>query len=528
MLGTGLALQTWNGAPGWAKVVGWAALIPMAGVSLTILVARLWYLLRFRALPKAKRTPSVENLSLIRMRRALRAADGMSALLSAALLLPLTIVVSSGIVIASRALMVGSTAQTAVTLGIAAAMGIAGAILWLILDAFFTSASKLATVASLLLLCVFFSVYRQLFGELVHAPSENTFSRSAGIALSFAAGYHFWWLGLRTLALHSVERRLIAKAEPGSTIGQKLFGPLAIRKSPRRVSTIAAVATLHAIAKMIQGLSTLIMLFATGAIMFTAMLGILGGFDFMLGKRPGDRFGTIPYRNIVSWYLIVAFVTAVLAHIAMGLKQLSRRWTRYSFEHAIRADTRPPLLFLRSFQDDQVTLPSSPLYIKYWLAEPHPRRLDHALVERFGYLAPVVALGKSNQDEKDVPFGAARLYTNDSDWQNTLKTLAVQACGIVVVVEDSEGISLEIRWMLNEPFVKKSLFLASPRKNFVGLEAHPIIGPILAPYTDLTAGFHILGAFRKGEGWYTLCTPEPAADDYLVCSQVFMRRHLLT
>ena len=85
-----------------------------------------------------------------------------------------------------------------------------------------------------------------------------------------------------------------------------------------------------------------------------------------------------------------------------------------------RNDSDPPILFLRSFRNDQVALAQSYRTPLRWLLGRMRRRhyLDHMLVEEFAAYGPTVALGRPG--EPTPPFGVWRSYLHDASdeaWQ---------------------------------------------------------------------------------------------------------------
>jgi hypothetical protein len=275
-----------------------------------------------------------------------------------------------------------------------------------------------------------------------------------------------------------------------------------------------------------QGLSAYSSLFAFGAFLFHAGVFPLLAYSVALGKeRLPLHDVAFLIRSFVVVFSVTILVSFVLTQAAMALKRVARRLSRSSFEQAVALDTRPPILFLRSFIDDQVTLPRLPLHTAYWLAEPHPRRLDHVLVERCSHLGPVVAVGR--RGETDLPFGAARLFVpEEEEWKPTILELATRALGIVIVVDDSPGVAWETQRMLEPDLVGKTLFLASPRSGCPDLSSHSTMAPHLVDHRPTSKGFRILAAYRELGNWHTLSSRSPAADDYVVACQAFFRRQV--
>ena len=467
------------------------------------------------------------------MRHAFRSSEAISALLAAALLWPLTGFIVPVVVGLMLNYLRASNLRAALFFFlflIATTLLVLG--LWRALDWFFYSAGCLVSVVSLLLFVLFIYLFGLAYAKLAITAQtkQSELSITFSIAFSLAAAFFFFWHGLRVGFLELEERLVVAQRWPGQPIAQHFFGNLsAWRHTTRRSFSAIAAAALRTIAKMVQGLSIYVLFFLFGAVLFNAT--ILSGAAFNLiydRSRIGSFEGFFPTVGYIIAFFGMTLATAfLLTQGAMALKRSARWLSRYSFEKAVATDQRPPILFLRSFTDDQVTLPTPPLYVTYWLAEPKPRRLDHALVERFGNLAPIVAIGKPG--EKNLPFGAARRYVPDDEWRDVVEDIAARARGIVIIADDSPGVEWETWRMLQEPFVRKSIFLASPRLGTQGLEEHPLVGPAVASAkVNLSKGYRILAAFREGESWRLLAIKKATADDYVVCCQAFFRSRSTT
>jgi hypothetical protein len=157
--------------------------------------------------------------------------------------------------------------------------------------------------------------------------------------------------------------------------------------------------------------------------------------------------------------ILVLFVFLFAAGVA--LRHLGRRLCRVGMEKVRKDDTRPPLLFLRSFKDDQVRLapPRRSLWRQLmFCGNPRPF-LDHVLLEEGIRLGPVIAIGAPG---RRPPFGIARAYASDAEWQDLVARLAQDATMIVIAIDETEGLRWELeltasRWM------DKTLFLLPPR-----------------------------------------------------------------
>jgi hypothetical protein len=110
----------------------------------------------------------------------------------------------------------------------------------------------------------------------------------------------------------------------------------------------------------------------------------------------------------------------------------ARRYARASTAELRLRDRRAPILFLRSFRDDQIAFRS-------WLRGTRVT-LDEDLAEALAFHGPVVAIGRPG--ETLPPLGSARDYVPDSDWQNHATGLISDAQTIVAVLGATAG----IRW----------------------------------------------------------------------------------
>jgi hypothetical protein len=132
-----------------------------------------------------------------------------------------------------------------------------------------------------------------------------------------------------------------------------------------------------------------------------------------------------------------------------------------SLEHLVESDKRPPVLFLRSFKDDQVVLqrPRRPFFRwLFGLGEP-AAKLDHVLVEEGTRRGPVVAIGAPRTPP---PFGAARTYVSDHEWQQAVMDLARAASAIAIVADDTEGVLWELAMIRSEGLAPKTVYFLPP------------------------------------------------------------------
>ena len=89
------------------------------------------------------------------------------------------------------------------------------------------------------------------------------------------------------------------------------------------------------------------------------------------------------------------------------------------------------------------------------------KSLDELLLEEGTSLGPVVALG--NPTDEVPPYGAARAYFQHSDWQTMVTRLMNDAAAIVICVDDTESLWWEIKYVVEQQYLNKTLFLLHPK-----------------------------------------------------------------
>jgi len=149
--------------------------------------------------------------------------------------------------------------------------------------------------------------------------------------------------------------------------------------------------------------------------------------------------------------LIVGGPAAMIAFLLFLLARTRKK----SADHLLEYDQRPPILFLRSFKDDDR---------KIWMARQGGDRslvgFEDALSEIFFRIGPFIALG-SGQDL--IPqLGAARTYRDDTVWQAKAKHWMKDATWILYMLGSTESLKWEIAQITLDKLVGKTIFLFPP------------------------------------------------------------------
>jgi hypothetical protein len=115
---------------------------------------------------------------------------------------------------------------------------------------------------------------------------------------------------------------------------------------------------------------------------------------------------------------------------------------------ALRVDSRPPILYLRSFQDDQLRLRAPAVDGRSSIESWHRAGVEEIVVNRLWRFGPVVAVGRPR--EQFPPAGAVRDYLlgeaakGEEDWQERVAEWMAISGLIVVVLGRTEGLAWEV------------------------------------------------------------------------------------
>lgn len=259
-------------------------------------------------------------------------------------------------------------------------------------------------------------------------------------------------------------RRAMADLGPESgvvagSLRRLLYLPAALRYARRRA--LAAVFSLAA------GVSNLINYWLALMAALGLVLIPLGGALVWIAVRAesgGKSAVAAGAAALVATLLIAIFGGAafLLTKLVAAFQRWARAFMRRSLMDMQAADPRPPVLFLRSFLDDQVALPTRDPTWEQWLLDASTRSLnfDHIALEEGSGLGPVVALG--DPSDPAPPFGAARGYFDHSDWRGAVARLCDEATAVMLVLDETEGVKWEINRLSGAPLLGKTLYLLAP------------------------------------------------------------------
>jgi hypothetical protein len=127
--------------------------------------------------------------------------------------------------------------------------------------------------------------------------------------------------------------------------------------------------------------------------------------------------------------------------------QQSRQLLMPNAHVLLSADTRPPVLFLRSYQDDG-SYGQNPFLES--VARVHPlsavfrrQTYEESLAESTACVGPVVAVGKPGEPLPEL--GAARMYLPHTHWQATVRELMEKARLVILRLGPTPGLAWELK-----------------------------------------------------------------------------------
>jgi hypothetical protein len=138
------------------------------------------------------------------------------------------------------------------------------------------------------------------------------------------------------------------------------------------------------------------------------------------------------------------FVIFVVFGVAYGPFRRGLQHIAPSARAIRHEDQRPPILMLRSFSDEDVSIPgvwrNRGLFFLFFLYL--PKRLDELLEQSLRSYGPVIAIGRPKEALPSL--GAAREYASDADWMSLVEARLREAQIVVAILGDTEGFVWEM------------------------------------------------------------------------------------
>ena len=142
---------------------------------------------------------------------------------------------------------------------------------------------------------------------------------------------------------------------------------------------------------------------------------------------------------------ICGIVYAPIAAAAARLWNRGRRQSALRLREIRRLDARPPVILLRSFDDDDLPLEKRYHFFWFLFTARETLTLESFVVDHIWRLGPVIAIGKPG--EQLSPLGAAREYIPGERWRISIRSYLSAACYVVSVLGSTPGLSWEYEQM---------------------------------------------------------------------------------
>lgn len=188
----------------------------------------------------------------------------------------------------------------------------------------------------------------------------------------------------------------------------------------------------------------------------------------------------------------------VLFRFADIARVRARRAALQPAAEARRADERPPVLFLRSFQNDQVSLRSISVRPAVRLVDPafEQAHLEDVLQTCLS-LGPVIAIGRPS--DQLAPLGVPRLYVPAAEWQKVVLDLMHAASMIVLGMSESAGVIWEVEQLTVRCYLEKTVFVVPPEQARNQRLLRDVLGRILskADFVRLERELATIAATRR-------------------------------
>ncbi len=200
-----------------------------------------------------------------------------------------------------------------------------------------------------------------------------------------------------------------------------------------------------------------------------------------LNSRPARFYLYVSYVVLVGAMLAWSFLSSLreLEHpIAvvgglMGLLMFAviliarpfRRARRHSLQNVdetLQHDQRPPVLYLRSFLDDRLTMSARTANGRVWAERFSPHTFEEVVCDHLWRYGPVVALGMPG--DRLPPLGAVRNYFEGDEWRGGVLELMRKASVIVLALGRTESLQWELERLAASNLLSRTVVVVPPVK----------------------------------------------------------------
>ena len=198
---------------------------------------------------------------------------------------------------------------------------------------------------------------------------------------------------------------------------------------------------------------------------------VLGVAGVVWGLRELVFLPSLTHLRLADWLrieprrlaLVIAGAGAVAALAGSALLRRGRARCRADAARLRQLDGRAPVLYLRSFEDDDLGLPSvlsprRPFTELFTLRTADP--FEEAIAWELSTYGPVTAVGRPGQALASL--GAAREYLANDSWQEGVLDRMLAARSIVIVPGLTSGLQWEVATAVAAGHLDKTVFVLPP------------------------------------------------------------------
>jgi TM2 domain-containing membrane protein YozV len=155
-------------------------------------------------------------------------------------------------------------------------------------------------------------------------------------------------------------------------------------------------------------------------------------------------------------------VFLVSAHVGFKLLRTGWKYDVISAEQLLATDSRPPVVYLRSFEADSEIVMRPPGFWNRALTVVFDYMMmfspEQELAEVLNRVGPVIAIGKPGEPLPEL--GAARLYVSDAAWKAKVTDMIARSCLVVIRTGSTPNLQWEIEQTMARVPRRQILFVS--------------------------------------------------------------------
>jgi hypothetical protein len=140
----------------------------------------------------------------------------------------------------------------------------------------------------------------------------------------------------------------------------------------------------------------------------------------------------------------------------------ARRHSLQNVDETLKHDQRPPVLYLRSFLDDRLTMSARTANGRVWLERFSPHTFEEVVCDHLWRYGPVVALGMPG--DRLPPLGAVRNYFEGDAWRSGVVEPMRHASIIVLALGRTESLQWELERLAASNLLSRTIVAVPPVK----------------------------------------------------------------